>query len=303
VYISRNKVRVNIKFVLLVSVLLILGGCSSGYAPVSDLSITQNNRVEIVRSSRNKRAPATYRVRSGDTLYSIAWRYGLDYRELSNINNIGQDFRINVGQKLRLKAPQAASKTAATSSVNNSANAAGQESDLKVPQVATQSNTRVGNAKVQVPSNTEKQLATVKSAKPSSSGVSVSSYSNTQKVSWQWPTNGNLIGKYSSSNNINKGINLEGKRGDPVYAAATGKVVYAGSGLLGYGNLIIINHNKEYLSAYAHNSRILVKENDNVNVGAQVAEIGNSGATRMMLHFEIRKDGKPVNPLQYLPKR
>ncbi|WP_054342964.1 peptidoglycan DD-metalloendopeptidase family protein [Neptunomonas antarctica] len=227
----------------------------------------------------------------------------MDYRELSSINNIGRDFRINVGQKLRLKDSRTVSKTAATSSVNNSANAAGAKSDVKAGSVTTKINTRVGTAKNQASLNTEKQLAAVKPAKPSSSNVSVSSYSSTQKVNWQWPAHGNIIGKYSSASNINKGINLEGKRGDPVYAAATGKVVYAGNGLLGYGNLIIINHNQEYLSAYAHNSRILVKENDSVNVGAQVAEIGNSGATRIMLHFEIRKDGKPVNPLQYLPKR
>lgn len=268
-----------------------LEGCSSGYAPVSDRSVTQNNKVEVVRSSQREKAPSSYRVKSGDTLYSIAWRYGLDYRQLARANNIGRNFRINAGQKLRL---QTSSNKKPTGSVA--------VSKVKKQSIKTDKGGVATNSKATSAKNANSQVY----RKPVNKQPSVKKYStvkNPKKVAWRWPTNGRVISGYSSKGNVNKGINLAGKRGEAVYAAASGKVVYAGSGLLGYGNLIIINHNQEYLSAYAHNSLILVKENENVNVGAKVAEIGNSGATRMMLHFEIRKDGKPVNPLQYLPKR
>lgn len=121
--------------------------------------------------------------------------------------------------------------------------------------------------------------------------------------SWGWPHSGKVLARYSSKEGGNKGLDISGKLGDAVKAAAPGQVVYAGSGLLGYGNLVIISHSQEFLSAYAHNSRILVKENQQVKAGQVIAELGSSGATVPMLHFEIRKDGKPVDPLRYLPKR
>lgn len=270
-----------------------LEGCSSGYAPVSDRSVAHNNKVEVVKSSRHQKAPASYRVKNGDTLYSIAWRYGLDYRQLARINNIGRDFRINAGQKLRLKTTSSKLEVASKPSSSSKTSTANQKPIRN----------KVITAQTIPPKTSSAKVAKVKPSPTKVPVRSVARSSKAQKVRWRWPTKGKVISGYSAKGNVNKGINLAGKRGEPVYAAATGKVVYAGSGLLGYGNLIIINHNQEYLSAYAHNSLILVKENENVNVGAKVAEIGNSGATRMMLHFEIRKDGKPVNPLRYLPKR
>ena len=270
-----------------------LEGCSSGYAPVSERSVAHNNKVEVVKSSRRQKAPASYRVKSGDTLYSIAWRYGLDYRQLARINGIGRDFRINSGQKLRLITTSSKAKVASKSSTSSKASSANQKPIRN----------KVVTAKTLPPKTSASKAVKVKQSSSKTSVRSTALSSKPQKVRWRWPTKGKVISGYSAKGNVNKGINLAGSRGEPVYAAAAGKVVYAGSGLLGYGNLIIINHNQEYLSAYAHNSLILVKENENVNVGAKVAEIGNSGATRMMLHFEIRKDGKPVNPLRYLPKR
>lgn len=264
--------------------LLMLEGCSSGYAPVSDRSSVLNNKVELVRSARHqarsKDVPTTYRVKRGDTLYSIAWRYRLDYRALARSNNIDNSFRINVDQILQLKNINAGTSLASESNSNT----------LMTKPTVSQKTTNKNQVVQQVPKS-----APVKEA--------LSLQRNSKDLIWRWPVQGKVISYYSNKGEVNKGINLEGKRGEPVYAAAAGKVVYAGSGLLGYGNLIIINHNQEYLSAYAHNSRIFVKESEFVNVGAKVAEIGNSGATRTMLHFEIRKDGKPVNPLQYLPKR
>lgn len=246
------------RFVIVLAVFA-LTACSGGYAPVTEQSL--GGRV-------SGPAPARYTVRQGDTLYSIAWRYGLDFRELAAINGIDSRYIIYPGQKLRLKG---AAVSTATSSGTKTAS-------------ATQ------NASV------EKPKQTTRKAKPAVNG-------STGPVDWQWPGSGALIGRYSDGAGPNKGIDLAGKIGDPVYAAASGTVVYAGSGLLGYGNLVIVNHNRQYLSAYAHNSRIFVKENDSVKRGDKIAEMGNTGAGRPMLHFEIRRDGKPVDPLKYLPKK
>jgi lipoprotein NlpD len=120
-------------------------------------------------------------------------------------------------------------------------------------------------------------------------------------LTWRWPAEGPLLNGFSST--ATKGINIAGKAGDAVVAAGSGRVVYAGDGLRGYGILVIINHNQEFLSAYAHNSRVFVKENDMVDGGDKIAEVGSSGAAREMLHFEIRRDGQPVDPLQFLPRR
>ncbi|MEH6822933.1 MAG: peptidoglycan DD-metalloendopeptidase family protein [Motiliproteus sp.] len=120
---------------------------------------------------------------------------------------------------------------------------------------------------------------------------------------WRWPATGRVIQRFSTKGKANSGLNISGYRGDPVFSAAAGLVVYAGNGLLGYGNLIIVNHNETFLSAYAHNDKLLVKEQDKVAIGQKIAEIGNSGVTRTMLHFEIRKEGKPVDPARYLPHR
>lgn len=120
-------------------------------------------------------------------------------------------------------------------------------------------------------------------------------------INWRWPHGGTVIAGYSTSGKVNKGIDIAGQAGDAVRAAASGNVVYAGNGLLGYGNLIIVNHNEHYLSAYAHNRKILVQEGEDVTAGQVIAELGSSGAERPMLHFEIRKNGNPVDPLHYLP--
>lgn len=258
-----------------------LAGCSTGYAPVTDRSITQKRDVDVV-SSRDRRekaqAPASgnYVVKRGDTLYSIAWKYGLDYRKLAAANNIDSRYRIYVGQRLTLSVTESRTVVKA------------EPVSMPEPEM-TKESSPITSSPEKV--NTKEPAVVAKITTP------------TGPITWRWPASGKVISGFSSKGEVNKGIDLKGKRGDPVFAAASGRVVYAGSGLLGYGNLIIINHNQEYLSAYAHNSRLLVTESDNVNVGDKIAEIGNSGAEKTMLHFEIRKDGKPVNPLKYLPKR
>ncbi|GGO84585.1 lipoprotein NlpD/LppB [Marinobacterium nitratireducens] len=259
----------SIRGLLLLVALSGLVACSGGYAPVSERSI----------NSQPLPASGYYSVRSGDTLYSIAWRYNLDYRELARLNGIDSRYLIYPGQRLRLQSASAA----VTKPSSTSATVA-----KKAPAAQP--------VKVTKPEPPRPRLADSAGTR----GGDTSSKTVTKPVAleWRWPSSGTVLTRFSG-----KGIDIAGKAGDPVLAAGPGRVVYAGDGLRGYGNLVIINHNQEFLSAYAHNSRVFVKENDMVKSGEKIAEIGSSGAAREMLHFEIRRDGQPVDPLQYLPKR
>ncbi|MET4001176.1 peptidoglycan DD-metalloendopeptidase family protein [Marinobacterium sp. MBR-109] len=262
----------------LISLMLLLQGCSSGYAPVSERSMG-------ARSEARGPAPASYRVQRGDTLYSISFRYGLDYREVARWNSIDSRYFIYPGQTLKLR-PNSGSKVSAASSTAAS----------KPPSTAV-----AASAETARPAANPNRSATT--ARTSSSSPPSASAGGTGPVSWQWPHKGRIISRFGGGEPANKGLDIAGNAGEPVKAAAGGEVVYAGNGLLGYGNLVIINHNQRYLSAYAHNSRIFVREGDKVKAGEKIAEIGNTGATRTMLHFEIRRDGNPVDPLRYLPKQ
>ena len=267
-------------------VMLVLSGCSSSsiYTPVDERSIGGRQPVRVVSSQHR---PDQYVVRRGDTLYSIAFRYGLDYRQLARSNSINSDYSIYPGQKLSLRLTSLGTAVASTK-----ASASKQQKPAANP----------------TSSAPQKPASTVTEAKPSTpvktsrSPAKSTAVASKKALSWRWPGSGKVIKRFSNTGAVNKGINLAGNRGDPVFAAEAGRIVYAGSGLLGYGNLVIINHNQKFLSAYAHNSRILVKENDMVKMGDKIAEIGSSGATRNMLHFEIRRDGTPVDPMKYLPR-
>lgn len=231
---------------------MIVTACASNnYAPVRDLE-----RPKTVTTG-------TYTVRQGDTLYSIAWRYGRDFRELAAANGIRWPYTIYKGQRISLAKP--VTKTWVTAA------SVQKEKPKPVPTVV----------------KTESKPQTVVAKKA---------------PVWHWPAEGTLIGKFSP-NGSNKGIDIKGREGQPVRAAADGTVVYSGSGLIGYGNLVIIKHSETYLSAYAHNKKILVREQKKVKAGEKIAEIGSSGTSVNKLHFEIRKNGKPVNPLWYLPKK
>lgn len=205
-------------------------------------------------------------VARGETLYSIAWRFDLDVTALARANRLSQPYTIHPGQQLTLDLRQSLGAPSSTSS-----------------QVTTVT-TRSSNAPKPAPSTTP------------------SSAKNT-KLRWQWPANGNVIARFGGVQALSKGIDIAAKKGESVFAAEAGTVVYAGSGLRGYGNLLIIKHDQNYLSAYGHNRRLLVKEGDAVKAGQQIAEIGSSGTDTSKLHFEIRQNGKPVDPLQFLPRR
>ncbi|WP_370278605.1 peptidoglycan DD-metalloendopeptidase family protein [Pontibacterium sp.] len=271
----------------LVSALIavLIAGCAAPHSvPVQDRS-----RTKVVRQAPSVSSSSVYVVRKGDTLYSIAFRHGLSYRTVARLNNISGDYQIYPGQRLVLKpSAQKIVRDSSAHSKSTSANSSTVSKSAKKPVKKPTS----------PPKTVEKRTNSTASANTSKKTASAAG-----RIRWQWPSKGRLIASFKTKGQVNKGVNLAGRKGDPVFAAASGTVVYAGNGLLGYGNLIIIDHNQNFLSAYAHNSRVLVKESDKVTVGDKIAEMGRSGAERVMLHFEIRRDGVPVNPLRYLPKK
>jgi lipoprotein NlpD len=200
-------------------------------------------------------APASYVVKSGDTLYSISWRYGLDYHDVSSWNHLGSDYRIHPGDRLVLAAPK-------------------------------------GSLQRPAPG-----IASARSA------YAVSSSPSSGPLQWAWPVEGEVVRLFHAGNSLAKGVDITAAQGTEIHAASGGKVVYAGSGIVGYGKLIIIKDSEAFLSAYADNDQILVKEGDLVRSGDRIATMGLGRDDRPVLHFEIRYNGNPVDPLSYLPKK
>ena len=228
--------------------------------------------------------PATYVVRRGDTLYSIAFIHGKDYRKIARLNGIRSPYTISIGQKIRLLPRRSSKKSVKTA---------------KKAQKSTRSKKSVQKKSSRKAKKSSKsQKKTVKKRKKQ-----IKSVKNSGSIRWKWPTQGRLLSTFSKQSATRKGLDIVGRAGQPVRAAAGGKIVYVGSGLRGYGRLIIVKHNERYLSAYAHNRKLLVKEGQQVKQGQSIAEMGRSGTDRVKLHFEIRLDGNPVNPARYLPKR
>jgi lipoprotein NlpD len=322
---------------------LILAACASNpSAPVVDLSENAESAAAATAATavRSAPAPGTYRVVRGDTLYAIAFRRGLDYRDVAAWNRIPPPYRIYAGQDLRLdgapsNAHQAAAATSTVAAATTSTAAAttsaaatpkpapdkpGMFEDVSsappavppapnpAPVVAAQTNAETVTAKPP-PLPSPKPVAPEPAAKPVVAEappplhVGEDSVASSNGVAWRWPGRGSLIGTFVGGDQTRQGIDIAGKAGDPVLAAADGEVVYSGNGLLGYGELIIVKHNANFLSAYGHNRKRLVQEGDEVKGGQQIAEMGSSASARDELHFEIRKNGKPVNPIDYLPAR
>jgi len=224
--------------------------------------------------------PKSYVVVPGDTLFSIAWRYGLRYEALANHNGIAAPYVIRPSQIIRLDV-ETPSHTRSKKAARNTA-------------VTSPASTASGGRSV-IPAGSINKTTAV--ANDASKPISWAA------PKWGWPVKGPILSSFQGNNGLNKGIDLGGKLGEPVIAAASGQVVYSGSGLRGYGKLLIIKHNDVFLSAYAHNDKLLVKEGDFVKAGQRIADMGSSGTDRVKLHFEIRRDGTPVNPVQYLPRR
>jgi lipoprotein NlpD len=246
-----------------------------------------------------------YRVRAGDTLYGIAFRHGLDYREVAGWNRIGAPYTIYPGQTLRLVPP--GRRTAAGPSVTGmpaprpAAGNAGFQPVTPAPRpVAPTAGNPVKPPVATPPAATAAGAGTVQGTPvvvPSAPIVPATVSAD----GWRWPTRGQLIGRFAAGDPKRQGIDIAGTAGQPVLAAADGVVVYSGAGLVGYGELIIVKHSDEWLSAYAHNRLRLVGEGTAVTAGQQIAELGRSGTSRDMLHFEVRRNGKPVDPLTVLP--
>lgn len=229
-----------------------------------------DRRTPIINKSPYRVIPAETAVQQGDSLYSIAWRFGLDYQKIVKWNGLGKPYKVRPGQRLRLRAPAAS----------------GASQPAAAP--ARAAPVSVSPAKPAVKSTHAKAAKATQPALPAAA-----------PGKWNWPAKGQLIGKFSHSKGRN-GIKIAGTAGSAIRSTTAGEVVYAGEGLRGYGKLIIIKHSSLYLSAYAHNRKILVAEGDRIKSGQQIAQMGSSGADRTMLHFEIRKDGKPVDPLKFL---
>jgi lipoprotein NlpD len=208
--------------------------------------------------------PDVYVVQEGDTLYKIAWRYNLDYRDIAAWNDLGRGDLIYAGQKIHLAAPDGWSGRSA------------------------KTNTRPPNTADSRSAGRPKTPARTNSPPPSA---------------WRWPAAGELVGRFGSGSGGSNGIDISGRIGQPVVAAAGGHVVYSGSGLIGYGQLIIVKHNDTYLSAYGHNRELRVTEGERVSAGQTIALMGQGPGRQPVLHFEIRRNGKPVDPLRYLPGR
>jgi lipoprotein NlpD len=243
--------------------------------------------------------PASYGVRRGDTLYSIAWQYGLDYREIAVWNGIGAPYTIYPGQRLALRKPAVAVKRPPPTPTPKPKPAPKTASPPK-PAATTPPPTKAAPRPA-----TKKPAAPATAAKRPTPRTDPRAPSTTRSVGglkWRWPTRGRLYRTYSASDPTRKGIDIVGSEGQPVFAASGGTVVYSGSGLVGYGNLVIIKHNKSYLSAYGYNRELLVREGDSVEPGQLIAKMGRVDNDRAMLHFEIRRQGKPVDPLRLLPK-
>ncbi len=228
-------------------------------------------------------------VGRGDTLYGLAFRHGVDWRELARQNNIPAPYTIFPGQRLRL--PGAAPVDRQPARQARAPQRGSRSPPVAPPRSSTASPPRSTPASPTTPSST--------TSKP----PALSPVLGSGNVRWAWPAEGQLVGRFAAGDPTRQGIDIAGSAGQAVAAAADGVVVYSGSGLVGYGELVIIKHSDVWLSAYGHNRKRLVNEGNRVSAGQQIAEMGRSGASRDMLHFEIRKNGKPVDPLGHLPRR
>ncbi|MES2817829.1 MAG: peptidoglycan DD-metalloendopeptidase family protein [Pseudomonadota bacterium] len=260
---------------------LLLGGCAS--PPPGGVHVVDRNNPGA-QSQRQPVSKGQYRVLRGDTLYSIAFRFGWDWKALAARNSIAPPYVIRPGQIIRFDGGAYQGPVVATAP----------------PLVVTRPTSTSSSAPVQTPS--VRPVPSSEPVKPTQATTPVQPV-KASAAGWAWPSAGVLIGRFSSNGSLNKGIDLAGELGQPVLAASDGSVVYAGSGLRGYGELVIIKHSDTYVSAYGHNRRLLVREGQQVKVGQTIAEMGSTGTDRVKLHFEIRRQGKPVDPLQYLPRR
>lgn len=306
---------------ILALLLPIIGGCASrAPAPVEDrgrapmAAVPAAEAVKGVPTAAESNV-AYHTVKKGDTLYSIALDNGQDYKDVAAWNNLDNPNRIRVGQQLRVSPPdngapvavakpvvfggpvevkQAPAQAVAPASTNT-------ETLKREPKGGKLAYSDEALAKAQQAEAAEKPAEVKPEPRPAEPAPAEKPLAAGDDVDWMWPASGKLVAPFAESGG--KGVDIAGKAGDPVLAAAGGVVSYAGAGLRGYGNLVVLRHNATYLSVYAHNSKILVKEKQTVAKGQKIAEMGSTDAESPRLHFEIRRQGKPADPQKFLPAR
>lgn len=290
---------------------LLLAACTQAPAPT----------VQPVPTAQARSAgPGEHQVKRGETLFRIARDHGLDHRELAALNNITDPTTLREGQILRLR-PAVPTDTASVGAgvavvspvgvgagvesrpLSGPAPAAVVSSQIREPKGGKLPYSDEADARLNSSADAAKSgpVETSTAVAPAAASVEKSSTATVEGVVWAWPTTTAIQRGYNVGGN--KGIDFSGKQGDPVLAAAEGRVLYVGEALAGYGKLVIIKHSNDHLSVYAHNHRILVKESQPVKLGEKIAEKGRTGTDSVKLHFEIRKQGKPVDPMPFLPKR
>ena len=302
--------------------LLVLTGCAApkGKAPVETRTIGTSQTAPAIAkkppaasgggASSGSSAPASpsasdgggpvppgfYRVKRGDTLISIALEQGVDWRDLASWNDISNPNVIEVGRLLRIlqarSADAPAPSVAAVPTVPGAAQTAPVAGAGAVQARPIEAGSAAGGATAPAPTVSAAPPAELASAAPPPAAAG---------LQWAWPAHGQVISGFSEGGS--KGVAIAGAQGEAIFAAESGRVIYSGNGLRGYGNLVIVKHDQEFTTAYAHNRAILVKEGQMVRRGQKIAELGMSDADRPMLHFEVRKGGKPVDPLSFLPSR
>ncbi|MCO6411127.1 MAG: peptidoglycan DD-metalloendopeptidase family protein [Thiogranum sp.] len=288
--------------VLLPVLLCLLSACApyEARAPVGD------------RTQRPASIPASHTVRIGDTLFSVAFLYGLSVDEIAAWNGLREPYLIYGGQKLRLTPPPKSAPAPAAAAPAKRQPQPQPQPAPSLPKVqASQprpdwSQVPASQPKTGAPGAAAPIVAAPATSRPGPVATAPAIRPEpafAADIVWKWPADGRLIRSYDATASGKKGIDIAGKTGDDVRAAASGKVVYSGSGLSGYGRLIIIKHNNDFLSAYAHNRELVATEGQWVKGNEVIARMGSSGTDRTMLHFEIRKQGRPVDPLRYLPRR
>lgn len=295
---------------LLVAVVasVVMIGCSSAPAPVEDLSARPAGSYALTSDGR-------YRVRQGDTLYSIAFNYGLDWKDVARWNGVHRPYTIFPGQELQLTPPPArrtGDTTITTRAVGTTPRATTRPAEIPEPDrsadetsptIAESSTTPTEPTSAPDASGAAADTAAQVASAPQTAPAPAPSEPLKDPERWLWPTEGRVIGRFAEGDPARKGINIAGTEGQPVIASAAGDVVYSGNGLIGFGELIIIKHSDSMLTAYAHNRQRLVQEGERVAAGSTIAEMGQNHQDQTMLHFELRVDGKPVDPLRYLPGR
>jgi lipoprotein NlpD len=297
---------------LLVVLLPAFAGCAShAPAPVEDRGTapaTVKPAAATVAGATDVRA-GFYTVKKGDTLYSIALDNGQDYKDVAAWNNLENPNLIKVGQQLRVTPPDGGAPVAVAKPVTSSGPVevkpapagANTETLKREPKGGKQPFSDEALARARQGEATEKPVEAKPEARPAEAKPAEKPALAGDEVEWMWPAGGKPMAPFSEGSS--KGIDIAGKAGDPVFAAAAGVVSYAGAGLRGYGNLVVLRHNATYLSVYAHNSKILVKEKQAVTKGQKIAEMGSSDTESPRLHFEIRRQGKPADPQKFLPAR